>query len=114
MDTVREIRILEGLEVRKASEEKPETLVGHAAVFGKTTRIGDLFEEVIKPGAFTRALKEGQDVRALVNHDPNRVLGRTPKTLTLSEDKEGLRVEIEPPNTTIGTDTLESVRRGDE
>ena len=62
-------------------------------------------------GAFTRALREKQDVRALFNHDPNRVLGRVPKTLKLREDSVGLAVEIEPPSSERGL--LELMERGD-
>jgi len=54
-------------------------------------------------------------VRALVDHDPSKVLGRWPKpgTLKLAEDDKGLRMEITPPDTTYGRDIVESVRRGD-
>ena len=70
--------------------------------------------EYIKPGAFTRAINEQHDVRALVDHDPKMILGRTKSgTLRLSQDEHGLRTEIDIPHTTVGQDTLESIRRGD-
>ena len=73
-----------GLEVRggelREDDKAPEPLTvrGHAAVFNKESEpIAGVFREVVAPGAFTRALKEKQDVRALFNHDHSRVLART-------------------------------------
>ena len=89
-------------------------IVGYAAVFDSESRDLGNFTEVIKPGAFNRALSEKQDVRAFVDHDASKILGRTKAgTLDLSTDSVGLRVEITPPDTTVGRDTVESVRRGD-
>jgi len=89
-------------------------IVGYAAVFDSESRDLGNFTEVIKPGAFNRALSEKQDVRAFVDHDASKILGRTKAgTLELSTDSVGLRVEITPPDTTVGRDTVESVRRGD-
>lgn len=68
--------------------------------------------ERIMPGAFEKALAR-DDVRALFNHDANFVLGRTPKTLTLTDSPEGLRYEIEPANTSVARDVAEHIRRGD-
>jgi phage head maturation protease len=68
----------------------------------------------IAPGAFSRSLPEFPDVLALVEHDTNRVLGRTTNgTLKLLEDERGLRVEIDPAPTSYGRDLVELVRRGD-
>jgi len=107
-----------GIETR---EDGTEVIVGHAAVFydGTDGTQYDLFGdgtvlERIMPQAFSRALSERHDVRALVNHDPNQILGRLPAgTLTLSVDRQGLRYEITPPDTQIGRDTLVSLKRGD-
>jgi len=89
-------------------------LTGYAAVFN--SRSVDLggFVEVIRPGAFARSLREFPDVLALVEHDTNRVLARTTNsTLTIAEDERGLRVDIDPANTSYARDILELVRRGD-
>lgn len=95
------------------AEGETKTLDGYAAVFNRETVIGDYFREVIERGAFAPALKGG-DVRALYNHDPNLVLGRTvSQTLRLEEDETGLRYTIDPPDTTLGRDVMTLVERGD-
>jgi Escherichia/Staphylococcus phage prohead protease len=98
-------------EVRAKDEGKIE---GYAAVFNSLSEELWGFREVIMPGAFDRALKEEHDVRALVNHDPNQILGRTKSgTLKLSVDDHGLLAEIDPPDTQAARDALTSIRRGD-
>jgi HK97 family phage prohead protease len=90
------------------------TIIGRAVVFGSPSRDLGGFVEVIRPEAVDRTLREGIDVRALVDHDPAKVLGRTTAgTLRLAKDDHGLRVEIDMPATTYGNDVLESVSRRD-
>lgn len=88
-------------------------IVGYAAVFNKEIELwGGLFE-TIAPGAFADAIKE-DDVRALFNHDPSLILGRTKaQTLTLSEDEKGLSYSIIPPDTSTARDLLVSIKRKD-
>ena len=99
-------------EVRFKDEDK-RTLEGYASIFNTPTDLGN-FSEVIVPGAFSRALSEGQDVRALVEHDPARIIGRTKNnTLELREDEKGLFTRIELPDTSVGRDLAALVERGD-
>lgn len=99
-----------GVEIRAA--EGKRTLSGYAAVFNSDTTIGDWWIERIDAHAFDEAVKG--DVRALVDHDTGRVIGRTKSgTLRLEVDSRGLKVEIDVPNTTDGNDLWELVERGD-
>ena len=98
-----EVRAIEG-EARKIG--------GHAAVFNKRSENLGGFFEVIAPGAFSACL--GDDVRCLMNHDENRVLGRTrSKTLALSQDDNGLAFECSPADTTYARDLGVCMDRGD-
>lgn len=109
-----EKRITSAVDVRMVETGGTPKLVGYAAKFG--TRSQDLggFVETIKPGAFARAIREKQDVRALINHDPNQVLGRTASgTLAMQEDATGLLVEITPPDTRYAEDLAKLIKRGD-
>lgn len=86
---------------------------GYAALFNSRTDIGGYFYETIAPGAFTETLKNA-DVRALIDHDSGRVIGRSSAgTLRLAEDDKGLRVEIDLPDTSDGRDLAVQLERGD-
>lgn len=96
----------------RASETGVKTVRGYAAVFNSETDIGGYFREVIAPGAFADSI--GGDVRALVDHDSGRVIGRTKAgSLRLVEDERGLAVEIDLPDTSDGRDLAALVERGD-
>jgi len=99
----------------RSSENEPIKIAGYAAVFNSRTSIGDYFDEVIKPGSFKKSISDDEaDIRALFNHDWDKVLGRTKsETLSLSEDDKGLKFELELPNTTYARDLAESMERGD-
>ncbi len=100
-----------GVETRADGAGKKK-LYGYAAIFNSDTTIGDYFIERIDKGAFDKAIKG--DVRALVDHDAGRVIGRTKSgTLKLATDDKGLSVEIDVPDTVDGRDLLTLVDRGD-
>jgi uncharacterized protein len=104
------------MEIRMDGIGEGETpmIRGHAAVFDSASELlCGCFREVIKPGAFAESLG-ACDVRALFNHDPDNILGRTSAgTLRLAEDDTGLAIEIDPPDTTCGRDLQVSMKRGD-
>ena len=111
-----EVRFSSNPEFRFAEVDGKNTLVGYAARFDSEATLrhpvhGE-FKERIAPGAFKNVLN--QDVRALLNHDPNFVFGRTKSgTLRLAEDGAGLRTENDMPDTQAARDLKVSVERGD-
>lgn len=73
------------------------------------SRVGQFVERICK-GAFSRALKRNDNVRILLNHDPERDLGGTKDgNLKLEEDNIGLRAEA----TITDPEVVEKARRGD-
>jgi HK97 family phage prohead protease len=107
----KEIRTF-GMELRAMDQEEKRTVRGYAATF--ESRSGDLggFIESIDREAFSET--DMEDVRALFNHDSNFVLGRTKAgTLRLMVDENGLAYEIDMPDTQLGRDMYESIKRGD-
>jgi len=110
-----ERRYIKTSEIRLKEPEDDGTvgITGYAAVFDKWSEDLGFFKEKIEPGAFARTIKNA-DVRALINHDPNLVIGRTKNgTLRLWEDDTGLGYEVDLPNTTYAVDLRESITRKD-
>ncbi|EKS0982337.1 TPA: HK97 family phage prohead protease [Escherichia coli] len=108
-----EVRSFLGEVRTEGQNDEPTKIVGYAAVFNSRSEPLWGFREIIAPGAFDDVLQD--DVRALFNHDPNYVLGRTTaNTLTLSVDARGLRYEITAPDTqTIKDLVIAPIARGD-
>jgi HK97 family phage prohead protease len=90
-------------------------IVGYATLFNNMSHDLGGFRETIKPGTFTRSIKEKADVKALFNHAPDNILGRTKSgTLTLSQDERGLRWRCQlDPNNTDHANLWSAVKRGD-
>lgn len=108
----REYRVNRQAALRKKKDGNG--IEGHAAVFNQLSVDLGGYRERIMPGAFTRHLGTNPDVRALFNHDPNIVLGRTrSKTLRLKEDDQGLQFDVDPPDTQAARDVMTSIDRGD-
>src|SRR5688572_31839889 len=96
-----ERRTYEQIEIRAEGDGKGLRLIGHAAVFNKQSDEIFGFREIVLPGAFKKSLKDS-DIRALWNHEPAHILGRTKAgTLRLREDDVGLRTEIDLPDTQL-------------
>ena len=102
------------------SYSEGRTISGYAIVFGVESRVlpswDGSFIEVIERGAVSDELLRTSDVKALFNHDRNYLLARNVNgegTLRLSVDDHGLRFEFDAPETTVGNDVLELVKRGD-
>ena len=88
-------------------------LTGIAAPFNsRSVNLGG-FVEVIAPGAFARTLRQA-DQFAVHHHDFANLLGSTrSRTLTLSEETQGLRFTLNLPDTGLGRDVHALVKRGD-
>ena len=94
-------------------DEMPMRFRGYAAVFDSPSEPLP-FVETIRPGAFSRSLNSGREVRMFLNHNSDQVLGSTRSgTLSLIEDERGLLVEAELPPTTAGRDLSILMQRGD-
>ena len=117
----RELRLVsEALQSRAAGADGGALpFAGHAVVYDRFTTICDMFgdfQERIVAGACRETIL-ADDIRLLVNHDPNLVLARSRGeaggTLRLSEDPIGVLVEAEIAPTTYGRDLAVSLARGD-
>lgn len=110
-DTIERRCISGNIRAVSLGSDRPR-IVGYAAKYNEPSDILGNFREVIAPGFFDGV--KAFDVRAVFNHDPNFVLGRsTNGTLKLYPDSIGLRVEIEPPDTTWARDLIVNIERGD-
>lgn len=101
------------IEFREAESRKVE---GYASVFNSRSKDLGGFTEIIDPAAFNGVI-ERSDVLALLNHDQDRgVLARSRKgvgSLTLTIDERGLHYSFDAPNTALGNELVEGLKRGD-
>lgn len=89
-------------------------ITGHAAPFNSLSLDLGGFREKIRPGAFSRTIRDGHPIFAVHHHHYGNLLGSTQgRTLSLSEDDRGLYFEIELPDTSLGRDVHALVKRGD-
>lgn len=112
--TIERRAVMRAPELRAGTSGVLRTVSGYAAVFDVEADIAGMFREVISPGAFRSSLADGDDIRAYLNHDSGRLLGRSSTgTLRLREDVRGLAIEIDLPDTTDGRDLVTLMERGD-
>jgi HK97 family phage prohead protease len=104
--------VLSTIELREAGGKR--TLAGFAALYDSPSSDLGGFVEIIRPGAFSRAVREGQEVLARSEHDTRLLLGRRSNgTLRLFDDPKGLKYEVDVPDTQAGRDMATLVARGD-
>lgn len=100
-------------EVRAVSSR---TVEGYALVFNKESRDLGGFIETIDPSALDGVI-EKSDILCLLNHNEDKgVLARSKYgvgSLQLSVDNIGLKYSFEAPNTDLGNELLEGLKRGD-
>lgn len=115
MSKEKEIR---GISYRATVDEESRHVEGYALLFNVDSKPmwgGDLIER-IAPTALDGVL-ERSDVLCLMNHDERRgVLARWRMgegSLSLTVDEKGLRYAFDAPNTSLGDELVEALRRGD-
>lgn len=90
---------------------------GYAIVFNSLSNDLGGFREIIEQGAITVELINNSDIVCLLNHDIKKGLlarsyhGRG--SLKLDIDEHGLHYSFDAPNTDLGDEVLEGIRRGD-
>lgn len=99
------------LEMREVGDGR--TLVGYAAVFDSPSEPLP-FTEYVKRGAFTKTIKDGADVRLLIDHEGVPLARTKSGTLTLEEDDRGLKVmaDLDPANPDAAR-VMSAMKRGD-
>ena len=106
--------VASAVEVRASSDGKKKKMMGYAAKFNSVSEDLGGFREVLRPGAFDRAIRENQDVLARGEHSAAMLLGRRSSgTLRLSVDEVGLAYEVDLPDTQAARDIATLVERGD-
>ena len=102
------------LEVRTTPDSR--SVEGYAIVFNKESKDLGGFTEIVAPEAIEGIL-ELSDILCLLNHNEERgVLARSKYgsgSLELSIDNTGLKYRFEAPNTALGDELLEGLKRGD-
>lgn len=94
------------------TKEGKKFLTGYAIKFGQRSKKLGNYYEIIDAHALDNV--DLTDVKALVDHDYSKVLGRTlSNTLSLEIDNVGLKFEIELADTTYANDLYKSIERGD-
>lgn len=110
--------LTDSLTVRQ--DDQGALIEGYGAVYYNPKDKGTQYElwpgtvERIKAGAFDGVVNSGSDVFATFNHSRDNLLGRRGNnTLTLRTDAKGLVYTVRPPDTQVGREVVEMVRRGD-
>lgn len=91
--------------------EGKKAVSGLGIVFNKRSINLGGFVEVIKPEAVEGI--DWNDVVSMTNHDPNFVMGRSPKTMTPKVTSEGVEYHIEPSEDTDYKNLVIRVERED-
>lgn len=107
---MRQVQV-QDLELRQDGNGR--TFSGYAAVFNSDSEPLPFIEQ-IRPGAFERTLAARNQVKMFVNHEDTMVLASTRAgTLRLNEDRRGLRVSADLPETSYARDLAVLMERGD-
>lgn len=88
------------IELRAENGKESVVIDGYVNVTGRNSRPipdkkGNYFIERIQPGTFRKAMKRAEEIKILLNHRWDKILGGTKTNLRLREDKIGLRAHAE-------------------
>ena len=109
--------------ITRSSDDDSRRVEGYALLFNSQSRdLGGVFE-TIAPGALDGVLADS-DLMCWLNHDHSRgALARcrgenmpqaaAGNSLELAIDEKGLRYAFDAPNTALGNELLEGLKRGD-
>lgn len=105
------------IELRAENGKESVIIDGYVNVTGRDSRPipdgkGGYFIERINRGAFGKALEKAEEVRALLNHNWGREIGKTGANLTLKEDVIGLRAHAEFTDSEVINDAKAGKLRG--
>jgi HK97 family phage prohead protease len=104
----------EELEIRAEQDGKIKRISGYGIVYNRETQLYDDLYEVIRPGAASEFLSTNPDVKCCLNHNPERIFGRTKSgTVKLEENSKGVKYTAKPPDAQWARDAIASIERGD-
>jgi HK97 family phage prohead protease len=100
------------LELRRESDGTV-TVSGTASRYGVSYQVGH-FRETVLPGAGTATLATSPDVLFTAEHDRSRAIARTPQTLQLREDGDGLHyaARVGTANDSDARSVVSKIERG--
>lgn len=89
-------------------------IIGHPVVYNRWSQDLGGFRERVMHGAATKTIGEA-DIRVLLNHDPNFILGRNKAgTATFADTASALKMDCVPPDTQMVRDlVIVPMQRGD-
>lgn len=103
-------------------EQNDNIIEGYAIRFNCTSNVlydkekRRFFREIIDREAITQQLIDNSDIKFLFNHDKERLLARRNRgtgSLNVEVREDGVYFSFEIPNTGIGNDLKEMIRRGE-
>lgn len=108
MKNIRKLTIRSDVQLQEGEDGK-KRLIGKIPYNSRSEYMG--FFETIESTAFNKTISDGADVKALVDHDSSKVLGRVKNgTLILRSEDDGLYCEAILPDTTYARDAYNLVK----
>lgn len=108
--------------IESSFQENDNIIEGYAIRFNSVSEIlydkekRRFFREIIDREAITQELIDNSDIKFLFNHDKERLLARRNKgqgSLNVEVREDGVYFSFEIPNTSIGNDLKEMIRRNE-